>query len=77
MGTKRTSLDEVRAAKKTLEARLRRVPQVNGVGISRIEGYYCLKVNLIEATRAVIPREVNGVPVRTEVVGKIRARGIV
>jgi len=69
------SLEDVRAAKKTLAARLRRVPEVNGVGITRVAGAYCLKVNLERETRAAIPRAVNGVPVRTEIVGKIRPRG--
>lgn len=75
MRTERRSLDDVRAAKKTLAARLRRVPEVNGIGITRVAGVYCLKVNLERETDVVIPREVAGVPVRTEVVGRIRPRG--
>ena len=76
MGTKRGTLDQARAAKRSLEAKLRRVPEVNGVGITRVDGLYGLKVNLASDTHAAIPSQVNGVPVRTEVVGRIRARGV-
>jgi len=71
------SLDHVRAAKKTLQQRLRQVPTVNGVGITKVDGSYALKVNLTDGTRqAQVPSEINGVAVHSEVVGPLRPRGL-
>jgi len=51
------------------------VPQVNGIGVVRMETGYGLKVNLAEEVEAgVIPKAVDGVPLRAEVVGRIRRR---
>jgi hypothetical protein len=51
------------------------VPQVNGIGVVRMDTGYGLKVNLAEAVEAgVIPQAVDGVPLRAEVVGRIRRR---
>jgi hypothetical protein len=69
------TLEEARAAKRKAARRLARVPQVNGVGVVRIKTGYGLKVNLAEAVEAgLIPPAVDGVPLRTEVVGAIRRR---
>ena len=72
------SLPKVRAAQRKVIAQLARVPEVNGVGISRDGDGYCLKVNLAaQPKRAVrLPQEIDGVPVRVEVVGPIRARRV-
>jgi hypothetical protein len=43
-----------------------------GIGITRVGEDYALKVNLREAgQKERIPSSINGVPVRTEVVGRI------
>ena len=44
--------------------------------LARVGDGYGLKVNLERApdARVVLPKEINGVPVRTEVVGTIRKR---
>jgi hypothetical protein len=50
-------------------------PEVNGVGISRADGGYVLKVNVrTAAARDAIPAEMDGVPVRVQKVGRIRKR---
>ncbi|MGL6094992.1 MAG: hypothetical protein ACRC7O_04200 [Fimbriiglobus sp.] len=69
------SLDEARAAKPRAAVAFAGLPVV-GVGITRIGGGYGLKVNLgaEPAAGAAVPREVDGVPVRTEVVGPIGKR---
>ncbi|MDB5308112.1 MAG: hypothetical protein JWO38_2314 [Gemmataceae bacterium] len=68
------TLDEVRAAKSRALAVFEPLAAVVGVGITRIGDGYGLKVNLREPppsdTR--LPTEVDGVPVRLEVVGQPR-----
>jgi hypothetical protein len=73
-----TTLDEARAAKaKALdEFRRKAKASVVGVGITRIDGGYGVKVNLDAppAPDTELPDAIDGVPVRVEVVGKIRKR---
>lgn len=64
-----------RAAKARVKQRFSRYGSVNGVGVTRIAGVYGIKVNLAcEPTAAKIPTEIDGVPVKVEVVGQIRKR---
>jgi hypothetical protein len=72
-----TSLDEARAAKACAYEVFRRKAAVVGVGITHIDGGYGLKVNLESSPSpgANLPETIEGVPVRIEVVGKIRKRG--
>lgn len=70
------ALHRARAMKqRTLEALSARA-KVVGVGITKLEGGYGLKVNLEELPPAdtPLPDNIEGVPVRFEVVGKIRKR---
>ena len=69
------TVDEVRGAKKRALDVFRALADVGGVGITRIDGVYGLKVNLLEEPKPSVklPDEVDGVPVRVEVVGGIRA----
>ncbi len=66
------ALDDARAAKAKLAAALEGVPEVSGIGIARAGDGYELKVNL--RSPAPVPDEVDGVPVRTAVVGDITAQ---
>jgi hypothetical protein len=68
------TLDEARAAKARALNEFRRKASVVGVGITRIDGGYGVKVNLDSPTDpdAELPEAIDGVPVRVEVVGKIR-----
>jgi hypothetical protein len=70
------SLDEARAVKEKVMGIFARLAVVVGVGITRINGGYGIKVNLREqpAPGVDLPQSVNGVPVRVEVVGPIRKR---
>lgn len=68
------TLEEARAAKRKAAAQLAHVAELNGIGITRIGKGYGLKINLSRSVAAVLPRDVDGVPVRVEVVGTIRAR---
>jgi hypothetical protein len=67
------SLEEARAAKRKAVKLLKRHPSVNGVGITRAGKGYAIKVNLVEsgAVATKIPVEIDGVPVRSQVVGRI------
>jgi hypothetical protein len=69
-----TTLDEARAAKPLAYEAFRRKATVVGVGITRIDGGYGVKVNLeTRPTRDVeLPQTIDGVPVCVEVVGKVR-----
>ena len=73
---RRDPLSQVRAAKKKAETKLRGVREVNGIGITKIGADYALKVNLEAQPRTPVPTSIDGVPVKTEVVGKIRAQRI-
>ena len=67
------TLDEARAAKRKAVERLHGVPQVNGIGVERLARGYGLKVNLAaEVEAGTLPEDVDGVPLRAVVVGRIR-----
>jgi hypothetical protein len=69
-----TTLEQARAAKRKAVACLAALPVV-GVGITRIGDGYGLKVNLSEGVADdAVPEQMDGVPIKTEVVGKIRKR---
>lgn len=70
------SLEDARAAKEKVVEIFGRLGVVVGVGITRIDEGYGIKVNLREqpASGVELPHTVNGVPVRVEVVGPIRKR---
>lgn len=60
-------------AKSALAARLSTEPGAVGVGLARGDGGYVVKVNLIDAGVAdLVPDDVDGVPVVTEVIGVVR-----
>ncbi len=71
------TLESVRAAKPAAQKVFAALADVAGVGITRIGDGYGVKVNLRAAPAAgvVLPAEVEGVPVRVEVVGTIRKLG--
>ncbi|MFN0244092.1 MAG: hypothetical protein ACKVWV_14470 [Planctomycetota bacterium] len=70
------TIEEARAAKaKALEV-FGKLGQVSGVGITRVDGGYGLKVNFTEAPKkgVQLPTQVKAVPVRVEVVGRLKKR---
>lgn len=70
------TLEEARAAKGKALAEFERFADVVGVGITRIGDGYGLKVNLQSrpAEDAELPTEVDGIPIRVEVVGLPKRR---
>ena len=70
------TLEAARAAKAQALRVFAPLAKVVGVGITRIGGGYGLKVNLQQqpASGVALPSEVDGVPVRIEVVGPIKKR---
>lgn len=77
MGTmSRITLDEAQAAKKAALQRFERLGNVVGVGITRVNGEYAVKVNLREPVGpgVELPTDIDGVPVHVEVTGSIRVR---
>ncbi len=70
--------DRARAAKARALELFLPAAEVVGVGITQIQDGYGIKVNLrVEPAPGVeLPQEVDGVPVRIEVVGEIRKRGV-
>ena len=72
----RVTLEKAQAAKRTALRLLETVDSVVGVGITRLDGEYAVKVNLSGPVRpgTELPTEIDGVAVRVEVTGSIRAR---
>jgi hypothetical protein len=68
------TLEEARAAKRHAHEVFERLACVAGIGIARVGDGYGLKVNLQCTPDAGVelPNEVDGVPIRLEVVGVIR-----
>ena len=66
-----STLDETRAAKAHAAAAFAGLAEVVGSGITRAGAGYALKVNLRAAPAAGVelPAEIDGVPVRVEIVG--------
>ena len=71
-----SKLDRARAAKARAHKVFSKLADVVGVGITTIGSEYGLKVNVSSPppSSTTLPKEVDGVPVRVEVVGKIRKR---
>jgi hypothetical protein len=72
--TELSPLDRARAAKAHAHAVFSKLGDVVGVGITTIGSEYGLKINLASPppTSSTLPTEIDGVPVRVEVVGRIR-----
>lgn len=70
------TLEEVRAAKPHALEIFGAFEELTGVGITRVGEGYGLKVNFSRepSTDEPLPNEVDGVPVRIEVVGSIRSK---
>jgi hypothetical protein len=70
------TLEAARAAKPAARRTFAALAEVVGVGITRVGDGYGVKVNLraAPAEGVELPGEVEGVPVRVEVVGAIRKR---
>lgn len=70
------SVDEARAAKKRAMDVFKHLAPVVGIGITKIDGGYGVKVNLRDKPKATVllPEAIDGVPVRVEVVGAIPKR---
>jgi hypothetical protein len=71
-----STLEQARAAKGHVREVIGPKADLAGVGITRIDGGYGVKVNLTTPPRTDLPSEVDGVPLRVEVVGTIRKRGL-
>jgi len=71
-----TTLHQARAAKAKVLAAFRHNSTVVGVGITRVGEGYGVKLNLLASLppETVLPAEVDGVPVRVEVVGALGKR---
>jgi hypothetical protein len=68
------TLEQARAAKPRVLAVFEQLAAVVGVGVTRVDGGYGVKVNLqaLPLERKALPVSVDGVPVQVEVVGNIR-----
>lgn len=68
------TLEQARAAKSRVLDLFARLVPVVGVGVTRVDGGYGVKVNLQAQppSGVTLPGDVDGVPVRVEVVGTIR-----
>jgi len=64
-----------REAKNQVKEFLRGVAEVNGVGITRVDEGWAVRVNLLSAlpARKVLPSAIDGVPVEARIVGPATA----
>ncbi len=69
-----STVDDVRAAKSRAIAIFAPLADVVGVGITRVGEGYGLKINLRAAPAITLPEEVDGVPVKVEIVGSLKKR---
>jgi hypothetical protein len=69
-----STLDEARAAKPHVQKAFEGKADVVGLGITKVGEGYGVKVNLSKEPKPGVdlPKSVNGVPVKVEVVGPIR-----
>jgi hypothetical protein len=71
MNVMKATLEMAEAAKRSPTALgLANREQVNGIGIGKNADGYTLKVNLIEPLGSGLPKEIGGVPVSVDVVGR-------
>jgi diaminopimelate decarboxylase len=70
------SLESARAAKKRAFDLFSKLGDVVGIGLTKIDDGYGLKINFSSPPNdpAAVPDDVDGVPVKVEVVGAIRKR---
>jgi len=68
-------IEQARAAKKKAKRQLAGVASVVGIGLTRVGDDYAVKINLAAAPSdgPKFPDNIDGVPVRCEVVGKLKA----
>jgi hypothetical protein len=68
-------LAAARAAKAKATKLFSTNPNVTGIGIARMDGGFGVKLNFVTrpSKRDHIPEEIDGVPIRVEVVGQITA----
>jgi hypothetical protein len=68
------SLESARAAKARALQLFEKLGDVVGIGLTKIDDTYGLKVNLrtMPSDAAALPTHVDGVPVKIEIVGTIR-----
>jgi hypothetical protein len=70
------TLERAQAAKGTALRRFGELKLVVGVGITRVGGDYAVKINMSgpPGPDVEIPADIDGVPVRIEIIGSIRKR---
>jgi len=69
------TLDAARGATPhALQMLLKSHPEVSGVGVTRRGRGWALKVNLTRRPRRPLPKEIDGVPVVEEIVGRVSAQ---
>ena len=72
----RITLERAQAAKKATLRRFKNVASVTGVGITRVQGEYAVKLNLSEPLDpgVRVPDDVDGVPLKIAITGTVRSR---
>jgi hypothetical protein len=70
------SLDEAKAAKAPALRQFRKLVDVVGIGITRVQDDYAVKINLSKppAHGVKLPTHIGRVPIRVEVTGSLRAQ---
>jgi hypothetical protein len=72
MAKRIVTISDARASKDLAKQRLSTIRGIVGIGLTRRELGYAVKINLDRPVKpGTIPQELNGVPIVTEVVGHI------
>lgn len=71
------TIDDARRVKERAKTLASNVTRVMGVGVTKVDGAYAVKVNVQEESAEVrkLPRKIDGVKVVYAVVGEIKPRG--
>ena len=64
-------LEAARAAKSKLLEQLKGNPLLRGIGITEVDHRFAVKVNLARPSPTPLPLEVDGVPVKVDIVGDL------
>jgi len=68
------SLERALAAKASALQQFGHLDALVGVGVTRVDGDYAVKINLRAPADVEFPTHIDGVPVRVEITGPIKVR---
>lgn len=73
-GEAMVTVEQARRAKVQVGHMVRHIPEVNGIGITRLGNGWAVRVNLVSkpSDTSKLPVAVDGVPIQTKIVGRAK-----